>query len=125
MDERTKLLDHTAIEGYGNSELARSVRSASVGALGGSSSLGTFRVATDPHITGLPKSYSVSADGSPSYLSPSQLGRQELYQQVPFTAVFGLQKLGAYMKQLDIKHEVKMISNPVEPLNSDLSRTYD
>jgi hypothetical protein len=41
---------------------------------------------------GLPKSYSVSADGTPSTLTPSQLGKQELYQQVPFTAVFGLQK---------------------------------
>jgi hypothetical protein len=60
--------------------------------LGGSQSLGHFRVADPPHIAGLSKSYSVSADGTPSHLTPSQLGRQELYTQVPFTAVFGLQK---------------------------------
>ena len=64
-----------------------------MGHLGGSSSLGTFRVAAPPPIDGLPKSYSVSADGTPSTLTPSQLGRQELYTHVPFTAVFGLQKL--------------------------------
>lgn len=39
----------------------------------------------------LTKSYSVSADGSPSYLTPLQLGRHELYEMVPFTAVFGMQ----------------------------------
>lgn len=40
----------------------------------------------------LTKSYSVSADGSMSYLTPLQLGRHELYEMVPFTAVFGLQE---------------------------------
>ena len=40
----------------------------------------------------LPKSYSVSADGSLSYLTPLQLGRHELYEMVPFTAVFGMQQ---------------------------------
>jgi SP family facilitated glucose transporter-like MFS transporter 3 len=54
--------------------------------------LGTFRVTEPPPVAGLPKSYSVSADGTPSSLTPSQLGRQELYTQVPFTAVFGLQR---------------------------------
>ena len=91
--ERTELLAGGEFEGYGNSELARNVRSASAGALGGSSSLGNFRVAEDAKIGGMSRAYSVSADGTPSYLSPSQLGRQELYTQVPFTAVFGLQKL--------------------------------
>ena len=38
------------------------------------------------------KSYSVSADGSLSYLTPLQLGRHELYEMVPFTAVFGMQQ---------------------------------
>ena len=92
-NERTELLHGGEFEGYGNSEVARNVRSASVGALGGSSSLGNFRIADDAKIGGMSRAYSVSADGSPSYLSPSQLGRQELYTQVPFTAVFGLQKL--------------------------------
>ena len=75
----------------GNSELARSLRSHSAGVLGGSSSLGNFRVALD-NVAGLPRSYSASADGSPAMLTPSELGRQELYTQVPFQAVFGLQK---------------------------------
>mmetsp|Transcript_21556 Transcript_21556/g.53291 ORF Transcript_21556/g.53291 Transcript_21556/m.53291 type:complete len:645 (+) Transcript_21556:83-2017(+) len=92
-NETTELLSGGEREGYGKSELARNVRSASVGALGGSSSLGNFRIAEQPKINGLPKAYSVSADGTPSYLSPSELGRQELYSHVPFTAVFGLQKL--------------------------------
>jgi len=40
----------------------------------------------------LTKSYSVCADGSLSYLTPLQLGRHELYEMVPFTAVFGMQQ---------------------------------
>ena len=40
----------------------------------------------------LTKSYSVNADGSMSYLTPAQLGRHELYEMVPFTAVFGMQQ---------------------------------
>jgi hypothetical protein len=91
-DENTRLLGGR-VEGYGNSERDRNVRSASVGAMGGSSSLGNFRVAQQPQINGLPKSYSVSADGSASYLTPSQLGRQELYSQIPFMSVFGMQRL--------------------------------
>ncbi|KAL3805079.1 hypothetical protein HJC23_003307 [Cyclotella cryptica] len=38
------------------------------------------------------KSYSVHGDGSLSYLTPLQLGRHELYEMIPFTAVFGMQK---------------------------------
>lgn len=40
----------------------------------------------------LTKSYSVNADGSTSYLTPLQLGRHELYEMVPFAAVFGMQQ---------------------------------
>lgn len=40
----------------------------------------------------LTKSYSVSADGSISYLTPLQLGRHELYEMLPFAAVFGMQQ---------------------------------
>ena len=47
-------------------------------------------------LTGQPlmtKSYSVSGTGSDiSYLTPLQLGRHELYEMVPFTAVFGMQQ---------------------------------
>jgi SP family facilitated glucose transporter-like MFS transporter 3 len=78
--------------------------------LGGSSSLGTFQFTQTPEVPGLSKSYSVAADGSPSFLTPTQLGRQELYTQVPFTAVFGLQKrersvsqaFASYAADLDI-----------------------
>jgi len=71
----------------------RAARSVSVGALGGSASLGTFRFSERPNVQGIPKSYSISLDGSSAEgLTPTQLGRQELYEQVPFTAVFGLQK---------------------------------
>jgi MFS transporter, SP family, solute carrier family 2 (facilitated glucose transporter), member 3 len=58
---------------------------------GGAEVFGSFRFKEIPDIAGLPRSYSVSADGSPSYLTPTQMGRQELYVEVPFTAVFGLQ----------------------------------
>lgn len=40
----------------------------------------------------IPKSYSVHADGSFSYLTPLQLGRHELYEMIPFTAMFGMQQ---------------------------------
>ncbi len=42
---------------------------------------------------GMKKSYSVSADGAISYLTPLQMGRQELYQSIPFTAVYGMQNM--------------------------------
>lgn len=78
--------------------------------MGGSSSLGSFRFAEVPQVAGLPRSYSVNADGTPSALTPSQLGKQELYTQVPFTAVFGLQKstrniseaFASYAAELDV-----------------------
>mmetsp|Transcript_26952 Transcript_26952/g.41295 ORF Transcript_26952/g.41295 Transcript_26952/m.41295 type:complete len:659 (+) Transcript_26952:140-2116(+) len=60
--------------------------------LGGSSSLGTFQFKEPMDVPGMVKSYSISADGSMGFLTPTQLGRQELYEQVPFQAVFGLQK---------------------------------
>ncbi|CAB9531632.1 expressed unknown protein (Partial), partial [Seminavis robusta] len=95
-NEQTRLLSGENAQYYqqglndrpnAGSELAKAGRSASIGALGGSSSLGSFHFKSAPNVQGLPKSYSVSADGSPSYLTPTQMGRQELYQQVPFTAV--------------------------------------
>ena len=71
----------------------KTARSISVGALGGSASLGTFKFSERPNVQGIPKSYSISLDGStPMGLTATQLGRQELYEQIPFTAVFGLQK---------------------------------
>jgi len=75
-----------------NSFHSKTARSASISAIGGMQSLGTFQFKETPNVKGLPRSYSVSADGSPSYLTPTQMGRQELYKEVPFTAVFGLQR---------------------------------
>jgi MFS transporter, SP family, solute carrier family 2 (facilitated glucose transporter), member 3 len=81
-------------------------RSASIGALGGTQTLGTFHVKTTSLDTsidlalppssgpGHQRARSLSADGG-SYmmdLTPTQMGRQELYIEVPFTAVFGLQR---------------------------------
>ena len=38
------------------------------------------------------KSFSVSADGTVTHRTPLQMSRHELYENIPFTAVFGLQK---------------------------------
>lgn len=38
------------------------------------------------------KSFSVSANGDVSYLTPAEMGKHELYENLPMTAVFGLQK---------------------------------
>ena len=96
-------------------------RSASIGALGGTQSLGTFHIKSLSD--GIPilgnatmadmasssnqigggtgnimqrRSRSVSMDYGNSMLlqdlTPTQMGRQELYIEVPFTAVFGLQR---------------------------------
>lgn len=59
---------------------------------------------------GMNKSYSVSADGSISYNTPLQMSRAELYENIPFTAVFGLQKkersmsmaVSSYAADLDV-----------------------
>jgi len=60
--------------------------------------------------TMMSKSYSVNADGSIAYLTPLQMGRHELYESIPFTAVFGLQKkerslsmaVSSYAADLDV-----------------------
>jgi len=76
-----------------NSEYARSVRSSVEGKLGGSSSMGNFRVVVDEKLSKtLPRSYSAAMDGSPATLTPSEMGRQQMYTHVPFQAIFGLQK---------------------------------
>ena len=59
------------------------------------------------------RSYSATAhdNHNDATLTPSQLGRQELYQQVPFQAVFGLQKtsrtiseaFASYAAELDVQ----------------------
>lgn len=87
-EEAPLLLDRGEYDSYTN----KVGRSASIGALGGTQSLGTFQMKNPPNVKGLPKSYSINADGSPSYLTPTEMGRQELYRQIPFEAVFGLQQ---------------------------------
>ena len=95
-----------------------------------SSNLGSFRLlsAASPgsnnvgnvpvpqRVIGLPKSYSISADGTPSYLTPIELGRQELYSQVPFTAVFGLQRRQRSVSQAFASYaaELDMVSHAEE-----------
>ena len=105
------LLQYTPIhDKEQNTLLGKAGRAASIGALGGTQSLGTFKFKEIPQVRGLPRSYSVSADGSPSYLTPTQMGRQELYKEIPFTAVFGLQRkehrvsqaFASYAAELDV-----------------------
>jgi SP family facilitated glucose transporter-like MFS transporter 3 len=67
-------------------------KSISMAALtGAGDGLGSF-ARREEGVKGMKKAYSVSADGSPSYLTPLQMGRHELYELVPFTAVFGMQR---------------------------------
>lgn len=65
------------------------VRSAS---LSGADLFGSFRFKGGPNMT---RSYSVNAatttDGGISYITPKHLGIQELYLDIPFTAVHGMQ----------------------------------
>lgn len=76
-----------------SSENARSVRSHASFKLGGSSSMGNFRVTLDEELRkSLPRSYSASMDGTSTTMTPSEMGRQEMYTQVPFVAIPGLQK---------------------------------
>jgi hypothetical protein len=63
-----RLFNSTLLNPRANT-LENRVGRSSIGALGGTQSLGTFSFKEPPTITGLPKSYSVSADGSPSYLT--------------------------------------------------------
>lgn len=66
------------------------------------------------------KSYSVHGDGSISYLTPLQMGRHELYEAIPFAAVFGLQRkernlrtaYASYAADLDIleAHQIASVS---------------
>jgi SP family facilitated glucose transporter-like MFS transporter 3 len=93
-------------------------RSHSVGALGGSSSLGTFHVPE----RGMVKSHSIAADGTVSNLTPAQMGRQELYQLVPFAAVMGMQRVERDISEafaelaadLDVKEQKNLSSQERE-----------
>jgi SP family facilitated glucose transporter-like MFS transporter 3 len=70
-----------------SSDFARSVR------IKGSSSMGNFRINMGDELArSLPRSYSVSMDGKLATMTPSEMGRQEMYSQVPFVAIPGLQK---------------------------------
>jgi hypothetical protein len=102
-DERQPLVANDAFE-YGTLEepapgsdpkrKARHSRAATLGAfrlvgdLGVSPALENLPPGTTRHRA---KSHSVSGDGMPSYLTAVELGHRELYTQVPFAAVFGLQ----------------------------------
>jgi len=76
-----------------SSDFARSVRSHTIGKLGGSSSMGNFRINMGDELSkSLPRSYSATMDGQLATMTPSEMGRQEMYSQVPFVAIPGLQK---------------------------------
>ena len=78
-----------------DSEYTRSVRSNVEGKLGGSSSMGNFRmnIVNEELSEALPRSYSAAiVDGTAATLTPSEMGRQQMYMQVPFHAMFGLQR---------------------------------
>ena len=76
----------------------------------------------------LTKSYSVHADGALGYLTPLQLGRHELYEMVPFTAVFGMQlkernitkAFASYAADLDtLEHDQLVYSRTNQHLSVD------
>ena len=55
--------------------------------------MGNFRINMGDELTkSLPRSYSASMDGELATMTPSEMGRQEMYSQVPFIAIPGLQK---------------------------------
>jgi len=70
---------------------------------------------------GIQKSYSIHADGSVSYLTPIEMGRHELYEAIPFAAVFGLQRkernlrsaYASYAADLDVQeaHQIALATS--------------
>lgn len=123
-NERTSLLSHRKKDDSAlhsleyRSQMHKAGRSHSVGALGGSSSLGTFHVPE----RGMVKSHSIAADGTVSNLTPAQMGRQELYQLVPFAAVMGMQRVERDISEafaelaadLDVKEQKNLSSQERE-----------
>lgn len=97
-NEKTKLLNNAGDQSDYSSptsdraDLARSVRRNTFG-LGSSSSTGNFRIKMEDEVAkSLPKSYTDAGDGELATMTPSEMGRQEMYTQVPFVAIPGLQK---------------------------------
>mmetsp|Transcript_28447 Transcript_28447/g.40772 ORF Transcript_28447/g.40772 Transcript_28447/m.40772 type:complete len:432 (-) Transcript_28447:1281-2576(-) len=81
---------------------------------------------------GMPtRSYSISGDGSLSYLTPLQMGRKDLYEFIPFTAVFGMQKkerdieraYASYAAGLDLM-EAEMAAEAAHQPMSDLQKAH-
>ncbi len=77
------------------------------------------------------RSISISGDGSPSYLTPLQLGRKDLYEVLPFTAVFGLQRkereieraYASYAADLDLLQAEQAAEAAQHPM-SDLQKAH-
>ena len=69
-----------------------------------------------------------SSSQAPSYLTPTQMGRQELYKDIPFQAVFGLQRMersismafASYAAELDMTSSDRHLS--AEERSSRMSR---
>mmetsp|Transcript_26823 Transcript_26823/g.38862 ORF Transcript_26823/g.38862 Transcript_26823/m.38862 type:complete len:686 (-) Transcript_26823:257-2314(-) len=74
---------------------------------------------------GMPaKSYSVNADGTASYLSPLEMGRHELYEMVPFAAVFGMQKKERSLSQAFASFAGDLDAMEADQLEFKKSRTH-
>lgn len=87
---------------------------------------------TGPDTYGLHRrSISISGDGSLSYLTPLQLGRKDLYEVLPFTAVFGLQRkereieraYASYAADLDLLQAQQAAEAAHQPM-SDLQKAH-
>jgi MFS transporter, SP family, solute carrier family 2 (facilitated glucose transporter), member 3 len=118
-------------------------RSASIGALGGTQSLGTFHMKSISDT--IPTTFGGSSEGTtgtsiatkPSSIqrsrsvalvndlysntdfTPTQLGKQELYIEVPFTAVFGLQRKERNISQAFANYAAGLDLSSVRDLNDD------
>ena len=68
------------------------------------------------------KSFSVSSEGLVSYLTPAEMGRHELYENLPMTAVMGLQQkernmsmaFASFAADLDVLEKEKSMVNMTE-----------
>jgi len=78
------------------------------------------------------KSFTVSSDGNVSYLTPAEMGRHELYENLPMTAVMGLQKkeksmsmaFASFAADLDVHEQEKSLSKPMSEADKFNRKSY-
>jgi len=77
------------------------------------------------HASGImTKSYSVNGMGEISYLTPLQMGRKDMYELIPFTAVFGMTKrertmekvYASYLADLDLEEAEHTAAAPMSEM---------